>query len=66
MKISDPVFAQFVKAEEWRLKYETQKRIAENTALWLAANRQLIREKGCEDMDRLLEILDELEGDDRP
>ena len=43
--------------------YEAQKSMTENNALWLEAHRRLAREKGCDDLERLLEILDEIEAE---
>ena len=48
---------------KWRGLYEAQKVNAENNALWLEGHRRLAKEKGCEDLDRLLEILKEIEAE---
>ena len=47
----------------YRRLYEGQKATAEHTALWLEGYRRLVREQGfrTDDLDRLLEILDEIE-----
>ena len=47
----------------YRGLYEVVKRHRKHLALWLEAERRLIKEKGAEDFDRLLEILDEIEGE---
>ena len=48
---------------KWRGLYEAQKAKAANNALWLEAHRRLAKEKQCEDIDRLLEILKEIEAE---
>lgn len=52
----------------WKRKYETQKAIAESNALWLEGHRRLDKELGrsaLEHLDRLIEILDEIEVEQR-
>ncbi len=46
---------------KWRSLYEGAKAREKNTALWLEGHRRLAREKGIDDLDRLLEILGEIE-----
>ena len=48
----------------YRDLYENQKRINKRLNLWLEGERRLIKEKGVEDLDRLLDILDEIEAEE--
>ena len=60
----DQVRVLFKEVVRLRGLYENQKGITAHTELWLESHRRLAREKGCDDLARLIEILDESEAEE--